>query len=65
MHHDADAVTVRIRDDGAPPPKDRKPSGHGLIGMCERAKMYGGTVEIGRRPEGGFQVLLRIPRAEG
>lgn len=64
VHHHPDAVTVRIRDHGAPPPKNRKPSGHGLIGMCERAKMYGGSVETGRRPEGGFQVVLRIPRAE-
>ncbi|MCX2733793.1 sensor histidine kinase [Saccharopolyspora sp. NFXS83] len=63
VRHDADAVTVLIRNEGAPAPKSGRPSGHGLIGMCERAKMYGGTVEAGRRPEGGFQVTLRIPRA--
>ncbi len=64
VRHDADAVTVLVRNEGAPAPKAGRPSGHGLIGMCERAKMYGGTVEAGRRPEGGFQVALRIPRGD-
>ncbi|MEY2400504.1 MAG: hypothetical protein QOJ08_615 [Ilumatobacteraceae bacterium] len=31
-------------------------SGHGLIGMAERAQMYGGDVRAGLRPGGGFRV---------
>lgn len=35
--------------------------GHGLIGMRERAKLYGGTISIGPRSEGGFAVRLTLP----
>ncbi|MFF8928230.1 sensor histidine kinase [Streptomyces longwoodensis] len=36
-------------------------SGHGLIGMRERAKIWHGTLTAGARPEGGFEVRLRLP----
>ncbi|MER6123974.1 sensor histidine kinase [Streptomyces sp. NPDC001795] len=36
-------------------------SGHGLIGMRERAKLYGGTISIGPLAEGGFAVRLTLP----
>jgi signal transduction histidine kinase len=35
--------------------------GHGLIGMAERAQMYGGTVRSGPRPGGGFRVQATLP----
>ncbi|MCX5407364.1 histidine kinase [Streptomyces sp. NBC_00335] len=35
--------------------------GHGLIGMRERARLYGGTVVVGPRTEGGFSVRLTLP----
>ncbi|PZT68992.1 sensor histidine kinase [Streptomyces sp. SW4] len=35
--------------------------GHGLIGMRERAKLYGGTIAVGPRSEGGFGVHLTLP----
>ncbi|MFD0344785.1 hypothetical protein ACFVH0_40010 [Streptomyces sp. NPDC127117] len=37
------------------------PDGHGLLGMRERALMYGGSFETGPRPEGGFAVSVRLP----
>ncbi|MEW2567944.1 sensor histidine kinase [Streptomyces sp. NPDC047070] len=37
------------------------PSGHGLIGMRERARLYGGTADAGPRTEGGFRVRLTLP----
>lgn len=39
--------------------------GHGLIGMRERAKHYGGTIVVGPRGEGGFGVLLTLPTPVG
>jgi signal transduction histidine kinase len=37
-------------------------AGHGLIGMRERAALYGGTLTAGSRPQGGFRVAAQLPR---
>lgn len=36
-------------------------SGLGLVGMRERIAVLGGTLEVGRRPEGGWRVCATIP----
>ncbi|GAA4616452.1 histidine kinase [Actinoallomurus liliacearum] len=58
---DAKEVRIRVTDDG---PGNRMPPepGHGIIGMRERAHLYGGTLTAGPRPEGGFEVSARLPR---
>ncbi|MEV0576309.1 sensor histidine kinase [Streptomyces sp. NPDC050392] len=65
---DAREIRIDIADEGPPSARGqaaREPSrGHGLLGMRERAMMYGGSCEAGPRPEGGFAVSVRLP-AEG
>ncbi|MGW2815163.1 sensor histidine kinase [Streptomyces sp. NPDC001415] len=43
----------------------RTGGGHGLIGMRERAKLYGGSISVGPRSEGGFAVTLTLPTSAG
>ncbi|MBD8080212.1 sensor histidine kinase [Cellulosimicrobium arenosum] len=38
-----------------------RPAGFGLLGMRERAALFGGTVSVGPRPGGGFRVRLDLP----
>jgi signal transduction histidine kinase len=58
-------VTVEVIDDGrgvtAPTSNGRARVGHGLIGMRERVAVFGGDLEVGPRPGGGFRVAARLP----
>jgi len=69
-----DEVELRVDDDGrglaadgSPGPDEPPPTaGYGLLGMRERAEMFGGTLSAGPRRGGGFSVrfVIPIPRAE-
>jgi signal transduction histidine kinase len=54
-------VTLRVVDDGRGAAAARGIDGHGLVGMYERVAMYGGHMNAGPKPGGGFQVLARLP----
>ena len=53
-------VTVEITDTGHGP-QGAQGTGHGLVGMRERAAMFGGELEAGRADGGGFTVRARLP----
>ncbi|WP_431981700.1 sensor histidine kinase [Streptomyces qinglanensis] len=51
---------------GASPEPDAAPlettgTGHGLVGMRERVRLVGGSLQAGALPDGGFRVAARLP----
>jgi signal transduction histidine kinase len=60
-------IRVEVIDDGrgvaAPTGDGRARVGHGLIGMRERVAVFGGDLETGPCPDGGFRVAARLPLA--
>jgi len=63
---DAELV-VEVTDAGrpipaaGPAPSAVPGSGRGLIGLRERVALYGGELDAGPRPDGGWQVRARLP----
>jgi signal transduction histidine kinase len=64
---DGDCLLVEVTDDGAGAARSATGNGNGarqgIVGMRERARALGGTLEAGPRPEGGFRVSARLPLA--
>lgn len=60
----ADAKTVRltVTDDGDRGSSNLRPPGYGLVGMTERVKLLGGTLQAGPGPAHGWTVEAVIPR---
>ncbi len=58
------AVELDVVDDGAGPATDGRERGYGIIGMRERAALFGGKLEAGPVPGGGFSVRAHIPLGE-
>jgi signal transduction histidine kinase len=60
-------LTVEVTDDGRGKPavgsveRSRQAVGHGLVGMRERVILFGGRLEAGPLPGGGFRVLALFP----
>lgn len=42
-------------------PVETAGTGHGLVGMRERVRLTGGTLDTGPLPDGGFRVAARLP----
>jgi signal transduction histidine kinase len=67
-----DALVVEVADNGAPDDMAARPrgapsaltampGGHGLLGLRERVLLYGGELDAGSLPEGGWRVRARFP----
>jgi signal transduction histidine kinase len=54
------SVEIVVTDNGVGT-KTSSSSGHGLIGMAERVSVFGGSIQAGARPEGGFRVRVALP----
>ncbi len=59
------ALRVSVTDDGTGPAPGAAASGFGLVGMRERARSVGGTLDAGPRTGGGFEVSALLPIGTG
>jgi signal transduction histidine kinase len=60
-----DEIEVDVTDDGtSDAPATTVGTGHGLLGLRERAALYGGRVEAGPLDGSGWRTRMTIPRPE-
>ena len=59
VRHSASAVEVEVVDNGRGL-RDTERRGHGIVGIRERAALYGGGVELGPGPCGGVRLAARL-----
>jgi signal transduction histidine kinase len=60
VRYGGDHVELEVLDDGRARAGGSQ-GGHGIAGMRERVRLYGGTLEVGSRNGGGFSVRARLP----
>jgi signal transduction histidine kinase len=63
LDHRPDDLVVEVANDAAPAAASPSGAGRGLIGLRERIAIYGGELDAGPRPGGGWRVKARIPLA--
>ena len=61
IRYRAHTLELDVVDDGHGHASGVNGSGHGLIGMRERAALYGGTLDAGPQVGSGFAVRARLP----
>lgn len=63
VHGEPDCIRMTVHDDGDAGPFDpRAATGFGLVGMAERAKLLGGSLEAGPAGSRGWTVTAVLPR---
>ncbi|HET6944427.1 MAG TPA: sensor histidine kinase [Gaiellaceae bacterium] len=61
VRYGVDSLELEIVDDGRGTAASVSGGGHGLVGMRERVALYGGRLDAGRSPSGGFAVRVLLP----
>ena len=61
LRYRSESLEIEVADDGRG--TAHASGGNGLIGMRERAAMYGGTVSVSTAPGEGFLVVVELPMA--
>jgi signal transduction histidine kinase len=56
---DSAALRIEVCDDGTGSPATEP--GFGILGMRERVALYGGTLDVGAEPAGGYRVRACLP----
>jgi signal transduction histidine kinase len=59
--HDPGTLRIEVSDDGRGVNGHASGTGHGLVGMRERVAVYGGTLDAGPQPGGGYRVTAVLP----
>ena len=60
LRYAPEELDIEVRDDG--PGTSRSDGlGHGLVGIRERVKIFGGEMSAGAGPDGGFVLRARLP----
>ncbi|WP_328860459.1 sensor histidine kinase [Streptomyces sp. NBC_00306] len=60
---DLTVLVVNLPAEERTSPLETTGTGHGLVGMRERVRLTGGTLDTGPLPDGGFRVAARLPLA--
>jgi len=63
LHHVPGRLEVTVHDDGQG--AEAAHPGHGLVGMRERVRLYGGAMNVHTEPGRGFTVTAVLPVPEG
>ena len=63
VRHCNDAFQLTVHDDGRANGHESNTTGYGLVGMAERARLLGGTLDAGPAPAGGWLVEAKLPVA--
>ena len=60
VRYGGDDLELEVRDNGVGAAASDG-LGHGLVGIQERVKIYGGEMSAGAAPGGGFVLTARLP----
>lgn len=61
IQYGAGDLVIRVEDDGRAAKHPPAGGGHGLVGMRERAALFGGSLDAGPAADGGWTVAARLP----